>query len=301
VTPLVTEPDGYVWFPYAIDPLIIPYQGAYSPLWASRPEYREDLRKLNGGKALGSTTAVVITRDRVTYTRRCVDALQRTRGVGDIHIVDHGSSWPPMLDYLAAVPGIYYNLADSTTHRVHVHWRANAHPRDLWTNGTLDTLVAGDERFLVTDCDVVAPTDWRGADWLEHLHLLLDRFPDVIKAGLQLKIDNIPTTNEYRQKIIDWESNYRQPLAALPIPGCLMDDVRWVTRADVDTTMALYRRLEAFDIGPALRTAHPHHEALHLPWMEPSAEPHTEELRWYRDRAEHGHWRQPDGYVDEHR
>lgn len=250
------------------------------------------------------TTAVVINRDRVTYLERCVDALMRSPGVGDIHIVDHGSTWPPMLDRLASAAGAYYAGGDGRNPkgRVHVHWRANAHPRDLWTNGTLAGIVNPADRFLVTDCDIVVPVDWRATDWLAELHRLLDLRYDVLKAGLGLNTRVIPPGYEHRDRVIEWEAKYADQSRRRPYLSAY-DDGRTFRgeyfEASVDTTMALYRRLEPYDIDPAVRTAHPHHEALHLPWLEVG--PESDELCWYRERAEYGHWREPEGFVDEHK
>jgi hypothetical protein len=243
------------------------------------------------------TTAVVIARDRITYLRRCVDALVWSLDVGDIHIVDHGSTWPPMLDMLAGANGTYYagGNGKSPKGRVHVHPLPNAHPRDLWTNGTLAAIVEPADRFLVTDCDIVVPTDWRGADWLAELHRLLDVRPDVLKAGLGLSTRTIPPGYEHRDKVIEWEAQYTDESRHATYGP---HDGRYFN-ASVDTTIALYRRLEGYDIDPAVRTAHPHHDALHLPWLEVG--PETPELAWYRERAEYGHWRQPDGFIDEHK
>jgi hypothetical protein len=250
------------------------------------------------------TTAVVIARDRVNYLRRCVDALMRSLGVGDIHIVDHASTWPPMLDLLASAGGTYYLGGDGKTAkgRVHVHLLANAHPRDLWTNGTLAAIVEPAERFLVTDCDIEVPTDWRGADWLAELHRLLDIRPDVLKAGLGLSTRTIPPGYEHRDRVVEWEAKYTDESRLRPYFSAYDDGRVFHGRyfeSSVDTTVALYRRLEGYDIDPAVRTAHAHHEALHLPWLE--AGPETPELAWYRERAEYGHWRQPDGFIDEHK
>lgn len=248
------------------------------------------------------TTAVIITRDRVMYADQCLNALIRSPGVGDIHIVDHGSTWPDMLTWLGVRAGEYSSsiVGDPSrdkAFRVHVHWRANAHPRDLWTNGTLEGIVKPEQRFLVTDCDVVVPTDWRGRDWLAHLHLLLDRVPGLKKAGLQLSLD-IPEHNPDRNRIIEWERNYRAAGNLGRIPGAILaGEIAWFHRASVDTTIALYPRLEAYALDPAARTSHPHHQAVHLPWLE-DPETLSDELRHYYAHAEHGHWRAPDGFVD---
>ena len=248
------------------------------------------------------TTAIIIARDRPTYTRLCLASLVACPDVGDIHIVDHGSVSEKMLTTLAEVAGPYGPTDDErvSIRRIHVHWKPNAHPRDLWTNGTLASIVRPDERFIVTDCDVMAPVGWRGKDWLNHLHRLLDIRPDAVKAGLQLSLD-IPAEHPQRDEIMRWEANYRRADQLRRIPSALMGEPAYFYEASVDTTLALYRGLEPYAIDPAVRTAYADFEAKHLPWSEWALDPlMAEELAFYEGRAEYGHWRASAGFSDVH-
>jgi hypothetical protein len=227
--------------------------------------------------------AFVIMRDRVTYAQRCVEALT-TAGL-DVVIVDHGSTWPEAREWLAEVgmkprqfwPRVWHDF--------------NMHPRDLWRlGGPLDGYLGprpADERFIVTDCDVVPDEDCP-ADWPALLGELLDRFPNLAKAGLGLRIDDLPDHFAHKQRVVEWET------------GVLGGEYAGgrARRGDIDTTLAMYRRFEPFTLGPALRTVAPY-VARHLPWYEDTLYP-TPEQAYYRLHAEHGHWRDPDGYVDTH-
>lgn len=250
--------------------------------------------------------AIVIARDRVEYAAQCVFALIGSPGIHEVHIVDHGSTYPPMLKWLDAV-GAKQTRFSGDQVWVMVWRKENAHPRDIWANGTLATIVNPDERFIVTDCDIVVPTDWRGEDWVWTLGALLDARPDVVKAGLNLSLD-IPDHYEHARRVREWEANYRHPSRLKRYPpqglmtgiGAIQQPLRYF-EASVDTTVAMYRRLEPFAIDPAVRTAHPHHDARHLPWFEDSANP-TEEQRWYREHAMPGvsNWLDPDNYQGAH-
>lgn len=235
--------------------------------------------------------AFVICRDRVSYARQCVEALW-TVGL-EVHIVDHGSSWPPMLDWLGKVAGVQPSIMEGRASgpRVHVHWMANAHPRDLWADmqdgGVLANTLRPDERFVVTDCDVLPTTL---VDWPRMLERLLDARPDVAKVGLGLRTDDLPTWYEHAERVVRWEAQWTDP-----------DRVVWTHdvpahRSPVDTTLAMYRRLEPFAMEPALRTLYPY-VARHLSWYEDSAHP-TDEQRWYRQHATPGvsHWADPETY-----
>lgn len=240
--------------------------------------------------------AFVIFRDRVTYARRCVAALEAA-GL-DVVVVDHGSTYPQARDWLDQV---YHGVADGQDPEADypdVWWSENRHPRDLWVPessipGKLSPIrmkVGPDERFIVTDCDVV-PADDCPDDWPAHLGMLLDENPAAVKAGLGLRTSDLPEHFAQRDQVEVWESAYQPPIAH-PVGA------RPAVWADIDTTVAMYRRFEPFRLGPAIRTSAPY-EALHLPWYEDTANL-PEEIRFYNDRAEHGHWRAPDGFTDTH-
>ncbi|HEX8108513.1 MAG TPA: glycosyltransferase family A protein [Kofleriaceae bacterium] len=233
--------------------------------------------------------AIIIARDRVTYTRACVLGLAATPGIDEIHIVDHGSTYEPMTAYLGGIGGDR-TFTNGGQARVHVHWRGNDHPRSLWTNGTLDVIVRHDERFLVTDCDIEPPAD---PGWLEHLGALLDLNPRAVKAGCGLRTDDLPDEYEHADRVRMWEAGY-QGFGTLQRDSA--SGLAWFN-ASVDTTLALYRGLEPFNLDPAVRSADVRFMARHLSWYVDSANL-AEDERYYRAHALNGvsHWLDPDGY-----
>lgn len=236
--------------------------------------------------------AIVITRDRVSYAKRCVSGLAAA-GL-DIYLIDHASTYPPMLDYLAYIIGDR-TFDNGAMARVHAHWMPNAHPRDLWTNRTLASIVQPDERFILTDCDVEPPSD---PGWVEHLGALLDLVPEAVKAGCGLHTNDLPDHYEHADRVRMWEAQYQGF-------GTLVRDRATGLAyylASVDTTLAMYRGLTpTFQLDPAVRTADARFMARHLPWYEDSANP-TEEQRWYRGHATPGlsQWLDPDSYAGTH-
>lgn len=229
--------------------------------------------------------AFIVCRDRVSYAQQCLEALQDSPGVGEIYLVDHRSTYLPMLDWLGAAAGAY--LRGSYIGRVHVLWRDNAHPRDLWTNGTLSSVLRPGERFIVTDCDVVPDAP---LDWVDHLSAVLDRYPSLAKAGLGLRVDDLPERYAHRERVQNWESQWTEAGRIMPCDGSL------VFRSPVDTTLAMYRELGEFVMEPAARTTYPY-LAQHLAWYENSARL-TGEQRWYYEHATPGisHWQDPAAY-----
>jgi hypothetical protein len=243
----------------------------------------------------------MITRDRVTYAKRCLSGLLLA-GL-DVHIVDHGSTYEPMLNWLGGVAG---QVDDDPPQRIHVHWKPDAHPRDIWANGTVASIVHPSQRYIVTDCDVVTPDNLA---WLGTLHLLLDARPDVVKAGCGLVTEDLPDHYEHAERVRTWESNYqsaarlRTALIVRTVPGA--GEIVRVPyfEASVDTTLAMYPPLatvpDGSAIDPAVRTAAADLRARHLPWYEDSAN-ESDELRYYREHAVPGisMWLDPDGHVD---
>lgn len=178
-------------------------------------------------------------RDRVTPLRRLVRWLEEA-GHDRIYLIDNDSTWAPLLEYY-----------ETTPHTV-VHLRANLGSHGIWDDGVLHQLGI-DGSYVVTDPDVV-PTEDCPLDALERLSDLLTRYPEVVKAGLGLRIDDLPPHARWRQEAIDWEAQF------------WMDEVEpGVFRADIDTTFALYRAPGPFAYGPALRTGPPY-VARHTPW-----------------------------------
>ncbi len=211
---------------------------------------------------------VVIVRDRVTVLQQCLASLQQQMpqwpgDVGtdlDIHLVDHGSTWEPMLDWLHDVP-------------YPVHWCGDRPPRALWDWDGLPQIVK-DSRYVVTDPDVVldCPDDWlcRMGDQLAD---------DVVKVGLGLRLDDLPDT-AVATKAAVWEA-----------PFWHTPRNTWTFRAPVDTTLALYHPLTVqpgFRLFPAARMAAPY-LARHLPWY---ATADTAEDAHYRAHVRPGasHW-----------
>lgn len=256
---------------------------------------------------------IVITRDRPTYTKACIRSLLATPGITDVHIVDHGSTYGPMLDLLGQAAGAvrtreHDGPEEIVEARVHVHWKPDAHPRDIWANGTVASIVGPSERYLVTDCDIWPPEN---PAWLETLGLLLDARPDVVKAGCGLVTADLPDAFEHADRVRMWESNYqsaarlRSALAARVIPGAGQLVRISYFEASVDTTLAMYHPLaerpDGSAIDPAVRTAAEDMRARHLPWYEDSAD-EGEELAYYREHTRPGvsMWLDPDGYKGTH-
>jgi hypothetical protein len=206
--------------------------------------------------------AFIILRDRVTYARRCYAALSAA-GL-DVHVVDHASTWPGALSWLAELETPVLRRGE------------NAYPWQLWTWGPFRDLMSRDpEPYVVTDPDVV-PSDDCPADWPQRLADGLAR-SGCVKAGLGLRLDRLPPDAAGQEvaayEHVFWEDPWE--------PG--------VFRANVDTTLALYKPFPVyplFALGPSLRLGFPY-VADHLAWYERG--PLSPELAHYRAHGDPGH------------
>ncbi len=200
------------------------------------------------------------SRDRVTDLRDLVAWLDRS-GHRRIIIVDNDSTYPPLLEYLAASPHQVERLSE------------NLGPRAPWSSGLVAS-IAGSEPYVVTDPDVV-PDDTCPADAVGYFLELLERYPRHCKVGFGLHIDDIPDHYADAESVRKWEAKFWQrPLR------------RNVFQANIDTTFAAYRVPEFSGYGPAIRTGHPY-MARHRPWYVDSSDI-SEEQAYYEARAEHG-------------
>lgn len=197
---------------------------------------------------------VVIVRDRLDGLRQLVAWLERAGGV-QIVLVDNASTYPPLVEYLAATP-----------HRV-VRLEQNLGHRAPWLSGVVAE-VGFDRPFVVSDPDVV-PDDACPLDAIAHLQRVLDAHPGIDKVGLGLRIDDLPACYAQADDVRQWEAQWWRDAVS---PG--------VYRASVDTTFALYRPGRWHRLDNALRTGAPY-VARHLPWYADSEHP-TDEDRYYR-------------------
>lgn len=220
---------------------------------------------------MSKTPCIVITRDRASLARPCLASLERFVDEIDIHVVDHGSTYPAMLDLLDGCPHPVHRAGDNS-------------PRALWDSPELERIVGRDRTYLVTDPDLVfdagCPSDWLNALKIEYVE---QSRGTEIKVGMGLRIDDIPLNTAMGREVLAWESGF------------------WQTRtrsersfhAPVDTTMALYPPLvkqPSFQLAPAVRLDAPY-LMRHLPWYGYEEE-QPEETAYYREHAIVGssHW-----------
>ncbi|HEU5005121.1 MAG TPA: glycosyltransferase family 2 protein [Candidatus Saccharimonadales bacterium] len=203
------------------------------------------------------TVIFILTRDRLEPLKQLLAWLNK-QSLKKIVLVDNDSTLPPLVDFL-----------NKTNYQV-LELGRNAGHRALWTNGIVKTLLPTDF-YVVSDPDVVPATN---KNVLPHLYELHNLYPNYLKVGLGLKIDDLPDHYRLKSDVIAWEKQFwTKPVQ------------EGVYEAGVDTTFALYKPgTFIYCIHPSLRTGDPY-TARHLPWYTNSDQLTDEEI-FYRLRAD---------------
>lgn len=210
-------------------------------------------------------------RDRLSCLEQLLKWLERA-GHHNIILIDNASTYPPLLGFL-----------EQCNYRT-IRLKRNLGHTALWRVKELRSIIAN-HWFVYTDPDVI-PTDRCPLNVVTYLHRQLQVFPFYLKAGLGLRLDDLPDCYHLKQQVIDWEQHL--------IGEEIAPDV---FEADVDTTFALYRPGTPYITGPSIRVQG-RHSAHHLPWYSDSSQVDEEE-RYYRSHASPGvtTW---NVYGDEH-
>lgn len=207
---------------------------------------------------------LIVCRDLVSDLRLLVDWLEKT-GHENIILLDNKSTYPPLIDYLAASPHEVIRLA------------ANLGHVSPWVGQIVERFDKATP-FVVTDPDVL-PDDQAPADSFEYLQELLLRHSDYDKAGLGLHIDDIPSTYPYRDQVRQWEA-----------PFWVKELEPAVFTAHLDTTLALHRPGTPYKVTEAIRTGQPY-MARHLPWYRNPFDPDEETAYYLNHRdVQIGYW-----------
>lgn len=189
------------------------------------------------------------------------------RGYFNIFIIDNQSTYPPLLEY--------YHQCDYRVFRL----KKNMGFKALWKSGLWYRFFRG--YFCYTDSDLSLVPECP-ENFMERLYELLDKYPEVHKTGLSLKIDNLPDHYDRKQEVLEWESKFFR-----------LEKERNVFIAPIDTTFALYRpfsrRGKRDGSDEMLRVGHPI-QCEHLPWYINSQNPTNEEMYYNESIRKPTHW-----------
>lgn len=231
------------------------------------------------------TPIVIHNRDQLFYLQQLVMQLH-FMGYHNIYILDNNSTYPPLLAfYEMGYAWVYFMVKNFGSMAL---FESNMH---LQLHG----------RFVLTDSDVIFTSEAPN-DWLRHFWNLLDKYPDVMKVGAQLKIDDLPNTYPLKREVQFHEC--QSWLERKKVPG-----QNEVYRTLIDTTLALYREgqhkyLDRWQWLTSSNTSMSPYNALrvggkysmqHLPWYQnfrwmPLDELYSLRERDRTDRPWYGFW-----------
>lgn len=192
---------------------------------------------------------------------KLVDDCRRLDGVTGVTIIDNASTYPPLVEWLSQ--------CDCNV----IRRERNDGPMSVYRS------VDRTDWYAVTDSDLDIAEVPR--DVLLKLRAVMERRPNIRKAGLSLEIGDLPDVNtKLIQAVLDWESVFwrdRDP----------QESGFW--QADIATTFCLQRPGSGWNgYSPALRADRPY-TARHLPWYW-DPDNLTDEQAYYLGQKFRGTW-----------
>ena len=177
----------------------------------------------------------------LTWPRAMVERIQRYNDVGEVIIIDNGSTYEPLLEWYETKPCM-------------IKRTANVGHQAPWITGTIKELTKGHEYYVVTDPDLDLSTT--PDDTLQYLQEKLVE-SELPKLGLMLDLQAVKPGMIYYDYLYWYERGRRM---GSPIINDIM------TRVTVDTTLAIYpAACQGYFVGGGSTLA-PYH-AKHMPWL----------------------------------
>ena len=225
---------------------------------------------------------VVISFNRLHALQRALESYRRLDRAR-IVIHDTGSTFPPLLDYLAGLQRT--GAADVLLHQTAI--LSERHLNSV--AGTVARAVRElrAEYYVVTDPDI----EIDGAcpsDLLDLYAFLLSSVRDADVVGPMLRIDDLPHCYPLRQTVLTRQHDLFWHKAPTPVPW--RSGQIAFQRAVIDTTFGMYRASYSFSrMTNGLRTYAPYW-ARHLDWyLDPDNL--TDDQAWYlRTSSRASHW-----------
>ena len=201
--------------------------------------------------------------NRLQYLVQQIDWLLNA-GHTNIHIIDNGSTYDPLLRFYNKCPATVYMLNKNVGHES--LWKTHLHQR------------FGKYYHVYTDPDVL-PDENTPIDFMYYFKSLLDKYPAINKVGFGLHINDLPDYYPKKQEVINWESKmYTDEIESS------------VYKSKIDTTFALYRPesfLQCWD--STLRTGG-NYMLKHMPWYENPLYPNEETLFYMNAMSKASSW-----------
>lgn len=267
---------------------------------------------------------IVLNRDRFTYLKKGLHRYKQLTTPHKVYVLDLGSSYPPMLEYLKQFDGGCNDPDNTETTCVVSSASTYCSQLKERQGGEAYQPVAGTElpclehhapsgmeklvglvnallheipksktghvisKYVVTDSDCVWPEE-TPHDVLDVYKQILDDHPEKVQVGPALRLSDIPDSNKNKEAIIDWERQFWDQTGIFHHGG---KEVPLYCKAHLDTTMSMWRGSVSYHSTMESCRIGGHYEIQHLDWYQKFSDM-PEDLRWYmdhRDRTIGGHY-----------
>lgn len=263
----------------------VPSQDLHVPIRRLNKEVKQqsfnfssDLKGCNSASIPSDTfiPIFVMSRDRLTALKKSVESYQQTfDSPYEIIILDHFSTYPPMLEY-------YKKMQDEKQFTVHSLKSASWNDALSESSRFIDQYLEDHPKagyYVFTDSDVAFYNT--KSDVLLFFAANLAACPEVKIIGPALKISNIPDSYEFNPKYL---RNHKRFYADVPNVATWKDIGYHVVTQPIDTTFAMRRRETKFSRmihkGNTLRAYAPY-IATHTDWYDDSKNLPEDKI-WYK-------------------
>jgi glycosyltransferase involved in cell wall biosynthesis len=165
--------------------------------------------------------------NQLTYLRNIINWFRFSYPDNDIHIVDNGSTYGPLLEFLAA--------AASFSSRVYVSMCPTNNSRGNLRRFLDEEVAPNYEYYAISDPDI-APHPATPPNYLEIFRHCIDA-RGFHRAGFGLIIEDIPDWSDDKIRAKDNEATFKCNPVEIEFDGCKHIG----HRAPIDTTFALYK------------------------------------------------------------
>jgi hypothetical protein len=205
---------------------------------------------------MSKTPCFLIARDRFTSLKNMVEYLVQIPEL-EVIILDNASTYGPLLEWYDTSPCVVHRLTANYGNFVLFSKpdaiEGHTKPDFKW----LYNIDQG-RQYILSDCDLDISSIPK--DFLSVLKRGLEKYPNAVKCGFSLEINDLPDT-EIAKEALGWERNN---WVRNTKKGDVSNDI--YISAPIDTTFALYTGIgEQNDFERCVRTDRPY-TAKHLPW-----------------------------------
>lgn len=208
---------------------------------------------------------IIISYNRKTLLKNLVEYFLNI-GETNIIIIDNNSSYQPLLDWFNEIE----NNESVKIHKLNHNYGHTV----LWESGLFTDLI-NNNYYILTDHDIIPYNNFKPGwkqDWID----LLNKY-NLNKIGSAISITDIPDHYKLKNDVITHENSF------------WINEVEPnIFKADIDTTLALYKKGCPYVYGPSMRLKE--YEIKHQPWYIDNSNLSEEDHYYLNNLKKSTHW-----------